>query len=368
MSEPGKSKRKRLRNADGTIPVWCWRDAIFESDAAPLTRLVCLAIARYLADCGKGCFPNVETLQDDTGLSNKSITTHLKLAEAAGLLVVNRRKGPDGRNLGHVYLPKFPDKAVLARQPAQDIDADESHMYGVHVDSEPDVPGSCGPHVNEGENPHVPRTPVNTPTGEISKEETPKSPEGRGLQDDLEIESEISEDEPKSSPSKLLADLIADGRHHNVVENLLAPILTQRRFSAADAIGELRTLRHAAKDLPKPALDKAVAIVLAGPKTVKPDRIRQALKAATMVARADAADAIPVDADTERVRAGLRKRLGDDVYRSWFAGMTVQNDNGRLLLVVPTRMHSNWVQANYTMHVEAVAGASARVVAKESLR
>src|SRR5439155_15577257 len=51
-----------------------------------------------LSDVGEGAYPSVKTLMVDTGMSNRSVATHLAKAEAAGLLKIERTEaGADGR-------------------------------------------------------------------------------------------------------------------------------------------------------------------------------------------------------------------------------------------------------------------------------
>jgi hypothetical protein len=73
--------------------------------------------------------------------------------------------------------------------------------------------------------------------------------------------------------------LRADAVDLDVVEYLLVPILSQRRFSAPDPLGTLRELRTAARGLSRGALDRAAQIVLdAQVRTVKVERLRSAIE------------------------------------------------------------------------------------------
>lgn len=148
-------------------PVWTWRDAIDQSEAPPLTRLVCLVISHYLSDAGRYCTPTVEELMKRTGLSNTSVATHLKNAVDFGLLRVERRKGSDGRHIRNRYWPQFPADCELSNDAAMhdELDSDESdevHVKDLHVDkpsqngSPPREGGSCGEapvHVNMARSP-----------------------------------------------------------------------------------------------------------------------------------------------------------------------------------------------------------------------
>jgi Helix-turn-helix domain len=98
-------------------PVWTWRSAIREADVPSLTKLVCLVIADYLNDASDRCWPSVKRLMHETGLSNRSMSTHLQNAVEAGLLAMERRVGKNGRFEGTVYRPRIPAETVPPREP-----------------------------------------------------------------------------------------------------------------------------------------------------------------------------------------------------------------------------------------------------------
>lgn len=100
-----------------SVPVWTWRQAIRTSKAPPATKLLCYTIALYVNDLGEGAWPSVKTLMADTGMSNKSVTTHLQHAVEAGLLFITREVGKDGRLKRYTYFPRFPDNCDLPRKP-----------------------------------------------------------------------------------------------------------------------------------------------------------------------------------------------------------------------------------------------------------
>jgi hypothetical protein len=104
--------------ASARIPVWSWTDAVAAADVPPPTKLVCLNIARYLSSAGKGWRITIAQQMRDTGLSNRSLATHLEKAEKAGLLVREREHDERGHVRGTLYTPRFPDNVELSRQPA----------------------------------------------------------------------------------------------------------------------------------------------------------------------------------------------------------------------------------------------------------
>jgi hypothetical protein len=64
----------------------------------PTTKLVAITLATY-ADYETGeCYPSIQTLMDDTGLSNRAVGLHIYI-ENLGILVVDRSNGRHNRYL-----------------------------------------------------------------------------------------------------------------------------------------------------------------------------------------------------------------------------------------------------------------------------
>ncbi|MCV0371108.1 helix-turn-helix domain-containing protein [Filomicrobium sp.] len=124
------------------VPVWTWRDAVRKAAIPPLTKLVCWAISNYLADVGEGCFPSIETLVADTGLSKPSVIKHVQSAIAHGLLTATPRRGQDGRIQRTVYHPQFPEYAVLPSAPASASGANEVNAVNPDKPGQGALPGS----------------------------------------------------------------------------------------------------------------------------------------------------------------------------------------------------------------------------------
>lgn len=95
------------------VPVWSWQDAIRQAPVPPGTKLLCFVIATYLSDAGRYAWPSMAALIRDTRMSQSAITTHLKNAVAAGLLLARRQRRPDGTLGGYTYQPCFPDTMEL---------------------------------------------------------------------------------------------------------------------------------------------------------------------------------------------------------------------------------------------------------------
>lgn len=67
--------------------------AVRQISMPPTTKLVAITLATY-ADYETGeCYPSIQTLMDDTGLSNRAVGLHIKHIENLGILVVDRSNG-----------------------------------------------------------------------------------------------------------------------------------------------------------------------------------------------------------------------------------------------------------------------------------
>lgn len=128
-----------------TIPVLSWRGNVLKSDLLPVTRHVLLTLACHMNDAGESCFPSIQMLCDETGLSKQTLITHLKIASDSGWIVVGKvglagqRWGrnsyqiawPDSQKGGQGGRPPLDEKAVNV--------ADEGGQRGIqkavyHVD------------------------------------------------------------------------------------------------------------------------------------------------------------------------------------------------------------------------------------------
>jgi len=54
----------------------------------------------------------------------------------------------------------------------------------------------------------------------------------------------------------------------------------------------------------------------------------------------------------DRIKAKLRVQLGEDVYSSWFKGLTLENlDKNTIFLSVPTLFLRQWIETHYGEHI-----------------
>lgn len=90
-------------------PLFTWRGAVTDCQLLKATtKHVLLTIATHMNGRGEGCYPTIAQLKYETGLSNRTICTHIQIAVGAGWLAVKKR-GNAGQNwANHEYYPVVP--------------------------------------------------------------------------------------------------------------------------------------------------------------------------------------------------------------------------------------------------------------------
>jgi hypothetical protein len=88
---------------------YTWRAAILKSDLPPTTRHVLLTLSCYINDVGQSAYPSTKTLTADTGLSERSVITHLQLAKERGWLKVAKHGFGGQKWAHHEYFPCCPE-------------------------------------------------------------------------------------------------------------------------------------------------------------------------------------------------------------------------------------------------------------------
>lgn len=78
------------------MKIWSWRQAIELSDLEPSTKLLMYTLANYMNEHGDWCYPSMARLSKSTGLTERSVYRHMKLAEEAGF-VEKRKKHSEGQ-------------------------------------------------------------------------------------------------------------------------------------------------------------------------------------------------------------------------------------------------------------------------------
>lgn len=127
------------------VVFYSWRQAVLKSKLAATTKHVLVTLGCHMNDMGESCFPSIETLMEETSLSNRAIITHLDKAEQAGF-IVTRKHGFAGQKWArNEYVATFPNveisaenEADLARKVVNDVHhLEEKAVNVVHEGSEP---------------------------------------------------------------------------------------------------------------------------------------------------------------------------------------------------------------------------------------
>lgn len=93
--------------------LFAWREAVL-SNSGPsnsTTRFVLLTLSTHMTQNGERCFPTTRRLAQQTGLSERSVITHIQRAVDEGWLLVSKR-GTNGQGWRrHEYHPLTPQRA-----------------------------------------------------------------------------------------------------------------------------------------------------------------------------------------------------------------------------------------------------------------
>lgn len=92
-----------------------WRQAILDSDLQPTTRHVLLTLACHMNDAGESCYPSIELLCKETGLSNRAVITHLQKAAESGWVKVGKHGFAGQRWANNEYRMSWPTDICLEK-------------------------------------------------------------------------------------------------------------------------------------------------------------------------------------------------------------------------------------------------------------
>jgi len=118
---------------------WSWRHAVLNSNLPPTTRHVLLTISCHMNDVGGGCYPTTATLAAETGLSERSICTHIMVASEAKWLKVSEHGFKGQRWSRHVYEATWPDDE---KGTEPDAEGTEGGSVPCAEGTEPDAEGT----------------------------------------------------------------------------------------------------------------------------------------------------------------------------------------------------------------------------------
>lgn len=91
-------------------PFFSWRQALLHSGLGPTTKHVLLTLGCHMNDAGESCYPSIARLCVETSLSKQSVITHLKLAEEAGWIEVEKHGFKGQRWARNEYKLAWPEQ------------------------------------------------------------------------------------------------------------------------------------------------------------------------------------------------------------------------------------------------------------------
>lgn len=72
--------------------LWSWEQAITKSGLDASTRLLLFTLATYMDKHGKSCFPSIPEIAKASGLKERTVSKHIKIAKNKGWLVISKRR------------------------------------------------------------------------------------------------------------------------------------------------------------------------------------------------------------------------------------------------------------------------------------
>jgi len=85
-----------------------WRQAVLKSKLESTTKHVLVTLGCHMNEMGESCFPTIETLCEETSLSNRAVITHLKKAEEAGFIRTSKHGFAGRKWARNEYVATFP--------------------------------------------------------------------------------------------------------------------------------------------------------------------------------------------------------------------------------------------------------------------
>lgn len=103
-------------------PFFTWRRAMTSSELPSTTKLVLFVIAEYANAMDDICWPSIGTIAEKASLSERSVSTHLEVAERHGWLARWRSRRPARRWAHAHYRLAIPKDVALRQRDAIDFD------------------------------------------------------------------------------------------------------------------------------------------------------------------------------------------------------------------------------------------------------
>jgi hypothetical protein len=90
------------------MKIWSWRAAIQSAKIPSTTKLVLFNLSVYMNELGQSCYPSIKQQASDTGLTERSVTEHLRVAEQAGFIITTKETYKGQGWLRNTYAAAYP--------------------------------------------------------------------------------------------------------------------------------------------------------------------------------------------------------------------------------------------------------------------
>lgn len=109
-------------------PYFVWRGAVLASDLPPTTRFVLLTLGCHMNDAGESCFPSIETIAKESGLSISAVTRNLGFAKASGWIICEKHGYKNSKWSRNDYKISFPSEMVCLTDPETEMVVAQSYV------------------------------------------------------------------------------------------------------------------------------------------------------------------------------------------------------------------------------------------------
>ncbi len=342
------------------MKVWSWRYVILRTQLEPSTKLLLLALSTYMNDHGEGCYPSVEQICKDTGLSERTVFYHLKKAELEGFLIKDKRDLSGKKWAANEYRAVLPELGI------------NPHIETHFTDS---LPASAIIAVNNPEVQPLQPTPrdaaiaphFDAPTATVAADDELRGAivAVKGCNDCSDGVQQLHTNSSLNSPLNSKKELSPKIKNSYCLEFeqfwMTWPELRRCEKPKAhaawqNACGKIThdELLAAAKQylLGKEASSGFAPYVA---KWLKNERWLEFDNKPILTIDNIGGDT-PENPDFITILKILHGKHGEAIYRSWFAQLCFASKKDKtLILHAPTRFVSDWVKRNYTLDIEQAA-------------
>lgn len=145
------------------IKIFSWIDAIKQSSLSPVTRHVLLNLSTYMNQDGESCYPSIDEQAKTTGLSRRSVISHLDAACAAGFLFKSSHQFAGQKWKRNEYVAIFPEGFSVRRHEDINAEGGERHSPVAKIAHAGDAPEGGERHDKKVVNDVHSNLPLNSP-------------------------------------------------------------------------------------------------------------------------------------------------------------------------------------------------------------